>query len=184
MAETVEFLNAERIEMLPDGAIVVNTARGNLVDDEALIAVLRSGRLAAAGLDVFDNEANLNPGYLDLENVFMLPRAGSATHERRTAMGATCLANLAALFADRTCPKPSTDQELPLQACSGSADTRLGTKLPANRVVAGAPNREIGLPGSKAPHRRDDPCSEKILLNQYVIGTSDFPSRLLKNPKN
>ena len=106
--ETVRFLNAERIEMLPQDAIVVNTARGNIVDDEALIAALRTGRLAGAGLDVFDNEPNLHPGYLDLDNVFMLPHAGSATHETRTAMGATCLANLAAFFAGRPCPQALT----------------------------------------------------------------------------
>ena len=106
--ETVKFLNAERIEMLPAGAIVVNTARGNIVDDEALIAALRSGRLAAAGLDVFDNEPNLRPGYLDLENVFMLPHVGSATHETRMAMGNTCLDNLAAFFAGRPCPQALT----------------------------------------------------------------------------
>ena len=106
--ETVKFLNAERIEMLPAGAIVVNTARGNIVDDEALIAALRSGRLAAAGLDVFDNEPNLHPGYLDLENVFMLPHLGSATHETRMAMGTTCLDNLAAFFAGRPCPQALT----------------------------------------------------------------------------
>ena len=106
--ETVKFLNAERIELLPAGAIVVNTARGNIVDDEALIAALRSGRLAAAGLDVFDNEPNLHPGYLDLENAFMLPHVGSATHETRMAMGATCLDNLAAFFAGRPCPQALT----------------------------------------------------------------------------
>ena len=67
-----------------------------------------SGRVAAAGLDVFDNEPNLHPGYLDLDNVFMLPHVGSATHETRTAMGDTCLANLAAFFAGRPCPQALT----------------------------------------------------------------------------
>ena len=106
--ETRKFLDAERIARLPEGAIVVNTARGDIVDDEALIAALRTGRVAAAGLDVFDGEPNLNPGYLGLDNVFMLPHAGSATHETRMAMGATCIDNLNAFFAGRPCPQALT----------------------------------------------------------------------------
>lgn len=107
-AQTQKFLNAERIALLPDGAIVVNTARGNLVDDEALIAALKSGKLAAAGLDVFDGEPNIHPGYRTLENVFMLPHLGSATHETRDAMGFCCLDNLDAFFAGKPCPTPLT----------------------------------------------------------------------------
>jgi lactate dehydrogenase-like 2-hydroxyacid dehydrogenase len=103
-AETSRFLNAARIELLPKGAIIVNSARGTLIDDEALIAALRSGRLAAAGLDVYANEPNLHPGYLTLENVCLLPHLGSATVETRNAMGFRALDNLDAFFAGRQPP--------------------------------------------------------------------------------
>jgi len=95
------FLNAERIALLPDGAIVVNTARGPLVDDEALIAALKSGKLAAAGLDVYTGEPNINPGYRPIKNAFLLPHLGSATTETRNAMGFKALDNLDAFFAGR-----------------------------------------------------------------------------------
>ncbi len=107
-AQTLKFLNAERIARLPDGAVVVNTARGNMVDDDALIAALRSGKLAAAGLDVFDGEPNLNPQYRELDNTFLLPHLGSATIETRDAMGFCCLDNLDAYFAGHACPNALT----------------------------------------------------------------------------
>jgi lactate dehydrogenase-like 2-hydroxyacid dehydrogenase len=98
--ETHHLLNAERIELLPDGAIVVNTARGSVVDDEALVAALRSGKIAAAGLDVFNGEPdNIHPGYRELENTFLLPHIGSATFETRDAMGFRALDNLDAITA-------------------------------------------------------------------------------------
>jgi lactate dehydrogenase-like 2-hydroxyacid dehydrogenase len=106
--ETQKFLDAGRIALLPDGAIVANTARGNMVDDEALIAALKSGKLAGAGLDVFDGEPNIHPGYRSLDNVFLLPHLGSATHETRDAMGFCCLDNLDAFFAGKPCPTPLT----------------------------------------------------------------------------
>jgi lactate dehydrogenase-like 2-hydroxyacid dehydrogenase len=81
------WLNAARLAMMKESAIVVNTGRGSLVDDEALIAALRAGRIAGAGLDVFNNEPALHPGYLELENVVLLPHIGSATIETRDAMG-------------------------------------------------------------------------------------------------
>ena len=102
--QTRKFLNAERIARLPDGAVVVNTARGDLVDDDALIDALRSGKVAAAGLDVFAGEPNLDPRYRGLDNTFLLPHIGSASHETRDAMGYCCLDNLDAFFAGRPCP--------------------------------------------------------------------------------
>lgn len=103
-AETTGFLNAERIKLLPDGAIVVNTARGPLVDDAALIAALKSGKLAAAGLDVYTGEPDINPGYRSLDNAFLLPHLGSATTETRNAMGFKALDNLDAFFAGKPVP--------------------------------------------------------------------------------
>jgi len=99
---THHLLNAERIALLPDGAIVVNTARGSVIDDDALVAALKSGKLAAAGLDVFNNEpGNIHPGYRELENTFLLPHIGSATFETRDAMGFRALDNLDAIAAGR-----------------------------------------------------------------------------------
>jgi len=103
-AQTHHLLNAESIALLPPGAIVVNTARGGLVDDKALIASLLSGRLAAAGLDVFEGEPNINPGYLSLKNAFLLPHLGSATVETRTHMGMLCLDNIEAILAGSPAP--------------------------------------------------------------------------------
>jgi lactate dehydrogenase-like 2-hydroxyacid dehydrogenase len=92
---TRHWLNAERISLLKPGAIVVNTGRGTTVDDDALIAALQSGRVAAAGLDVFNNEPVIHPGYLALENVVLLPHIGSATVETRNAMGFLALDGIA-----------------------------------------------------------------------------------------
>lgn len=98
-AETRRLLNRETISQLPPGAIVVNIARGDLVDDEALIEALRSGRLAAAGLDVFDGEPDLNPGYLALPNVFLQPHQGSSTLGTRTRMCELLLTSIDAVCA-------------------------------------------------------------------------------------
>lgn len=99
--ETRRIVNAETLALLPPGAIVVNTARGDIVDDDALIAALASGRVGAAGLDVFNNEPNLHSGYLGLPDAFLLPHLGSATLETRNAMGFRALDNLDDFFAGR-----------------------------------------------------------------------------------
>ncbi len=104
-AESRNFLNAESIARLPEGAIVINTARGDVVDDEALIAALESGRLRAAGLDVYRGEPhNIHPGYARLANTFLLPHIGSATVAARSGMGLQALDNLDAYFAGKPPP--------------------------------------------------------------------------------
>jgi lactate dehydrogenase-like 2-hydroxyacid dehydrogenase len=102
--ETHNFLNSKAISLLPPGAIVVNTARGGLVADDDLIAALKSGRIAAAGLDVFAGEPKLNPEYISLKNTFLLPHIGSATIETRTAMGMLALDNVDAVLNGRPAP--------------------------------------------------------------------------------
>ena len=99
--ETIKLLNADRIALLPDGAIVVNASRGVVVDDDALIAALKSGKLTAAGLDVYNDEPDIHPEYRQLSNVFLMPHIGSATRETRIAMGFRALDNLDAIFAGR-----------------------------------------------------------------------------------
>ncbi len=100
--ETTNLMNSERFSLLPDGAILVNTARGALVDEADLIAALDSGKLAGAGLDCFVTEPGGNPSLSKYQNVFMLPHIGSATVATRDAMGFRALDNLDAFFAGRT----------------------------------------------------------------------------------
>ncbi len=99
--QTRKMLNAARIALLPDGAIVVNASRGAVIDDDALIAALKSGKVAAAGLDVYDNEPDIHPEYRELPNTFLMPHIGTATKETRDAMGFRALDNLDAFFAGR-----------------------------------------------------------------------------------
>ena len=99
---TRRWLDAGRLARLPRGAVVVNTARGTLIDDAALQAALRSGQVAAAGLDVFDGEPRVDPGYLALQNVVLLPHLGSATVATRDRMGFLALDGIDAVLAGRT----------------------------------------------------------------------------------
>jgi lactate dehydrogenase-like 2-hydroxyacid dehydrogenase len=100
-AATFHWLNEDRLARLPRGAVVVNTARGALVDDDALMAALRSGHIAAAGLDVFPDEPRVPAGYLDLQSVVLTPHIASATTQTRAAMGHLALDGIDAVLAGR-----------------------------------------------------------------------------------
>ncbi len=100
--ETVNLMDAENLAKLPDGAVLVNSARGALVDEDALLGAIESGKLAAAGLDCFKTEPGGNPKFAAHENIFMLPHIGSATTKTRDAMGFRALDNLDAFFAGQT----------------------------------------------------------------------------------
>ncbi len=101
---TRKWLDASRIALLRPGALVVNSGRGGSVDDAALADALRSGHVRAAGLDVYDGEPRVFPGYLGLENVALLPHLGSATIETRDAMGHRALDNLDAVLLRAAAP--------------------------------------------------------------------------------
>ncbi len=100
--ETTDLMNAERFAMLPKGAVIVNSARGALIDEDALLNALTSHHIAAAGLDCFKIEPGGNPAFAAHDNIFMLPHIGSATRQTRDAMGFRALDNLDAFFAGAT----------------------------------------------------------------------------------
>ena len=101
--ETINLINKETLEYLPKGAVVTNVARGDIVDDEALIDALDRRKLYAVGLDVYKGEPNLNPGYLKHKSAFILPHLGSATKETRTAMANLAIDNLEEFFKSGSC---------------------------------------------------------------------------------
>lgn len=99
--ENYHLINAERLKMMKPGAILINTARGDVVDEKALIAALKKGTITAAGLDVYEGEPKVNEEYLAMENVVLLPHLGSATRETRVAMGMRVFENLGLFFAGK-----------------------------------------------------------------------------------
>ncbi|NNE52827.1 MAG: D-glycerate dehydrogenase [Sulfitobacter sp.] len=100
--DTTDLMNRNRFAMLPEGAVIVNTARGALVDEEALLAALETGQISAAGLDCFKVEPGGNPDFAKYDSIFMLPHIGSATRQTRDAMGFRALDNLDAFFSGKT----------------------------------------------------------------------------------
>ncbi len=97
-------MTRERLAMLPRGAIFINAARGSLVDEDALFDALKSGHLAAAGLDVFKSEPKFDLRFRELDNAFLMPHAGTATAETRDAMGMRALDNIAAVLSGKRAP--------------------------------------------------------------------------------
>jgi lactate dehydrogenase-like 2-hydroxyacid dehydrogenase len=103
-SDTFHFIDADTIALLPPGAIIVNTARGDLIDDDALLAALADGRLAAVGLDVFEHEPNIDPRYFTLKNAFLMPHLAAATIETQTAIAMLALDNVDAVLGGRAAP--------------------------------------------------------------------------------
>jgi len=97
--ETANLLSRDRLSKMKPGAYLVNTARGGIVDEEALIDLIKSGAIGGAGLDVFDGEPAVNPAFQEMDEVVLLPHLGSATVEGRVAMGEKVIANALAMLA-------------------------------------------------------------------------------------
>ena len=101
--ETENMINKETVEFFPKGAVITNVARGDIVDDEALIDALNRRKIYAVGLDVYKNEPNLNPGYLKIKSAFILPHLGSATKDTRIAMANLAIDNIDEFFQSGKC---------------------------------------------------------------------------------
>ena len=99
--DTIKIINEETLKLFPKHSVFVNTSRGSTVDDDALIEVLQNKKIYGAGLDVFNNEPNLDKRYLELDNCFVLPHIGSATHETRLAMSMLAINNLRRFFSNK-----------------------------------------------------------------------------------
>jgi glyoxylate reductase len=99
--DTSKIINEETINYLPNGAVISNTARGDVVDDEAMIKALKNGKIFALGLDVYNGEPKIHPEYLKLQNLFLLPHLGSATLKTRIAMGNRSIDNLENFFQNK-----------------------------------------------------------------------------------
>lgn len=104
--QTRHLIAADQLAAMKETAYLVNTARGTVVDEAALAEALRTGQIAGAGLDVFEDEPQVHPGLLELDNVVLLPHVGSATVETRTAMARLAADNVAAVLAGREAATP------------------------------------------------------------------------------
>ena len=101
--ETKNIINNKTIKYFPNGAVISNSARGSMIDDDAMVEALKSGKIFSLGLDVYNGEPNIHPEYLALPNVFVLPHLGSATTKTRTAMANLAISNLEEFFKTGKC---------------------------------------------------------------------------------
>ena len=101
---TRHLINQHMLDLMKPGAHLINTARGDVVDTKALINTLKAKKIAGAGLDVYEDEPNVDEGLLELDNTSLLPHLGSATQSTRTAMGEKVLNNLEAYFSGQVLP--------------------------------------------------------------------------------
>jgi glyoxylate reductase len=112
MDETRHLIDAETLGLMKETAYLVNSARGPIIDEAALVDALQAGKIAGAGLDVFENEPDVHPGLLELDNVVILPHLGSATIETRTAMGVLAAKNAIAVLNGDKPPTPVNPEVL------------------------------------------------------------------------
>ena len=101
--ETKHIINKKTIRYFPDGAVISNSARGDMINDDAMVEALKNGKIFSLGLDVYNGEPNIHPEYLTLPNVFVLPHLGSATIKTRTAMGDLAISNIDEFFKTGKC---------------------------------------------------------------------------------
>tara|TARA_B100000029_G_scaffold433733_1_gene446725 strand:+ start:943 stop:1896 length:954 start_codon:yes stop_codon:yes gene_type:complete len=101
--ETKHIINEKTLKYFPNGAVISNSARGDMIDDNAMVEALKNGKIFSLGLDVYNGEPNIHPEYLNLPNVFVLPHLGSSTKKTRTAMGDLAVKNIEEFFKTGKC---------------------------------------------------------------------------------
>ena len=101
--ETKHIINDKTIKYFPDGAVISNSARGDMIDDDAMVKALKSEKIFSLGLDGYNGQPNIHPEYLTLPNVFVLPHLGSSTIKTRTAMANLAISNIEEFFKTGEC---------------------------------------------------------------------------------
>ena len=101
--ETKHIINRKTLKYFPEGAVISNSARGDMIEDEAMVEALKSGKIFSLGLDVYNGEPNIHPNYLTLPNVFVLPHLGSSTMKTRTAMANLAIKNIEDFLKNGQC---------------------------------------------------------------------------------